>query len=103
MSANNPSPSASNNPGVESARAQMPTSAVVGKLPHRRARGRESWVALVASGTPEGTLTGRALGFLPTMRATLVIPTLNEAASIAHVLRLFRDAATEANSTQFKG
>jgi len=37
------------------------------------------------------------------MRATLVIPTLNEAASIAHVLRLFRDAATEANSTIFRG
>ncbi|HYB78577.1 MAG TPA: glycosyltransferase family 2 protein, partial [Thermoplasmata archaeon] len=37
------------------------------------------------------------------MRATLVLPTLNEAASIAHVLRLFRDAATEANSTIFRG
>jgi hypothetical protein len=33
------------------------------------------------------------------MRATLVIPTLNEAASIAHVLRLFRTAAAEANAT----
>ena len=37
------------------------------------------------------------------MRATLVIPTLNEAASIAHVLRLFRTAATEANGTIFRG
>jgi len=37
------------------------------------------------------------------MRASLVIPTLNEAASIAHVLRLFRDAAAEANATIFRG
>jgi len=37
------------------------------------------------------------------MKATLVIPTLNEAASIAHVLRLFRDAASEANGTIFSG
>jgi len=37
------------------------------------------------------------------MRASLVIPTLNEAASIAHVLRLFRDAANEANATIFRG
>ena len=37
------------------------------------------------------------------MRATLVIPTLNEAPSIAHVLRLFRVAATEANATIFRG
>jgi glycosyltransferase involved in cell wall biosynthesis len=37
------------------------------------------------------------------MRATLLIPTLNEAASIAHVLRLFRDAAAEANTTIFRG
>jgi len=37
------------------------------------------------------------------MRATLVIPTLNEAPSIAHVLRLFRDAAAEANATIFQG
>jgi len=37
------------------------------------------------------------------MRATLVIPTLNEAASIAHVLRLFRHAAAEANATIFHG
>jgi len=36
------------------------------------------------------------------MRATLVIPTLNEAASIAHVLRLFRSAADEANATIFR-
>ena len=36
------------------------------------------------------------------MRATLVIPTLNEAASIAHVLRLFRTAAVEANGTLFR-
>jgi dolichol-phosphate hexosyltransferase len=35
------------------------------------------------------------------MRATLVIPTLNEAASIAHVLRLFRTAATAANESVF--
>ncbi len=35
------------------------------------------------------------------MRATLVIPTLNEATSIAHVLRLFRRAAAEANATVF--
>jgi dolichol-phosphate hexosyltransferase len=35
------------------------------------------------------------------MRATLVIPTLNEAASIAHVLRAFRTAADEANRTLF--
>ena len=37
------------------------------------------------------------------MRATLVIPTLNEAASIAHVVRLFRHAAAEANTTIFQG
>jgi hypothetical protein len=37
------------------------------------------------------------------MRATLVIPTLNEAASIAHVLRLFRTASVEANATIFRG
>lgn len=37
------------------------------------------------------------------MRATLVIPTLNEAASIAHVLRLFSTAAAEANATIFAG
>ena len=36
------------------------------------------------------------------MRATLVIPTLNEAASIAHVIRLFRTAAVEANGTLFQ-
>jgi hypothetical protein len=36
------------------------------------------------------------------MRATLVIPTLNEAASIAHVLRSFRAAADEANRTVFR-
>jgi len=36
------------------------------------------------------------------MRATLVIPTLNEAASIAHVLRSFRAAAEEANRTIFR-
>ena len=36
------------------------------------------------------------------MRATLVIPTLNEAASIAHVLRLFGTAAREANATVFR-
>lgn len=35
------------------------------------------------------------------MRATLVIPTLNEAASIAHVLRSFATAAAEANRTLF--
>ncbi len=37
------------------------------------------------------------------MRASLVIPTLNEAASIAHVIRLFRTAAAEANATVFQG
>ena len=36
------------------------------------------------------------------MRATLILPTLNEAPSIAHVLRLFRTAATEANRTIFQ-
>jgi dolichol-phosphate hexosyltransferase len=35
------------------------------------------------------------------MRATLVIPTLNEAASISHVLKLFRTAATAANDSAF--
>ena len=35
------------------------------------------------------------------MRVTLVVPTLNEAPSIAHVLRLFRTAAREANATAF--
>jgi dolichol-phosphate hexosyltransferase len=35
------------------------------------------------------------------MRATLVIPTLNEAGSIAHVLRTFRAAADEGNRTLF--
>jgi hypothetical protein len=37
------------------------------------------------------------------MRATLVVPTLNEAPSIAHVLRLFATAASEANMTIFAG
>lgn len=36
------------------------------------------------------------------MRATLVVPTLNEAASIGHVLDGFRVAADEANSTVFR-
>ena len=36
------------------------------------------------------------------MRATLVLPTLDEAASIGHVLRLFRNAASEANATIFQ-
>lgn len=36
------------------------------------------------------------------MRATLVIPTLNEAVSIAQVLRSFRAAAEEANRTLFR-
>lgn len=35
------------------------------------------------------------------MRASLVIPTLNEAASIGHVVRTFRAAADEANRTLF--
>ncbi len=35
------------------------------------------------------------------MRVSLVVPTLNEAASIAHVLRHFRTAADEANRTVF--
>jgi glycosyltransferase involved in cell wall biosynthesis len=35
------------------------------------------------------------------MRATLVIPTLNEAASIGHVVRSFRAAAAEANPRLF--
>ena len=37
------------------------------------------------------------------MRASLVIPTLNEASSITHVLRLFQEAAFEANATIFRG
>ena len=37
------------------------------------------------------------------MRASLVIPTLNEASSIGHVLRLFRQAADEANAAIFRG
>ncbi len=36
------------------------------------------------------------------MRASLIVPTLNEAGSIAHVLRLFRTAAAEANRTIFR-
>ena len=36
------------------------------------------------------------------MRGSLVIPTLNEAHSIAHVIRLFRPAAAEANATAFR-
>ena len=36
------------------------------------------------------------------MRATLVIPTLNEAASIGYVLELFRTAAVDANATVFR-
>jgi len=36
------------------------------------------------------------------MRATLVIPTLNEASSIAQVLRSFRDAAEEANRSMLR-
>lgn len=37
----------------------------------------------------------------PTMRTSLVIPTLNEAGSIGHVVRTFRVAAEEANRTLF--
>ncbi len=37
----------------------------------------------------------------PTMRASLVIPTLNEAGSIGHVVRTFRGAAEEGNRTLF--
>jgi dolichol-phosphate hexosyltransferase len=37
------------------------------------------------------------------MRATLVVPTLNEAVSVGHVLRTFRRAAEEANETVFRG
>jgi dolichol-phosphate hexosyltransferase len=37
------------------------------------------------------------------MRGSLVIPTLNEAPSIAHVVRLFRTAVAEANATVFQG
>lgn len=36
------------------------------------------------------------------MRVTLVVPTLNEAPSIAHVIGLFRTAAAEANSTVYR-
>jgi len=36
------------------------------------------------------------------MRATLIIPTLNEAPSIGHVIRLFRTAAADANATAFR-
>jgi len=36
------------------------------------------------------------------MRASLVVPTLNEAPSIAHVVRLFRTSAAEANATVFR-
>ena len=36
------------------------------------------------------------------MRVTLVVPTLNESQSIAHVLRLYRTAAAEANATVFQ-
>ena len=36
------------------------------------------------------------------MRVTLVVPTLNEAPSIAHVIRLFRTATSEANETVFR-
>jgi dolichol-phosphate hexosyltransferase len=35
------------------------------------------------------------------MRATLIVPTLDESESIAHVLRSFRQAATDANRTLF--
>jgi dolichol-phosphate hexosyltransferase len=37
------------------------------------------------------------------MRATLVVPTLNEAESIGHVLETFRHAADRANATTFQG
>lgn len=37
------------------------------------------------------------------MRVTLIIPTLNEAASVGHVLRAFQSAAEEANRTIFLG
>jgi len=37
------------------------------------------------------------------MRATLIVPTLNEAESIGHVLRTFRSAADDANATLFRG
>ncbi|MGA9839571.1 MAG: glycosyltransferase [Thermoplasmata archaeon] len=36
------------------------------------------------------------------MRATLVVPTLNESASIGHVLRTFREAADAANGSIFR-
>jgi hypothetical protein len=35
------------------------------------------------------------------MRATLIIPTLNEGESVGHVIRTFRSAAEEANRTRF--
>ncbi|MCI4354293.1 MAG: glycosyltransferase, partial [Thermoplasmata archaeon] len=35
------------------------------------------------------------------MRATLIVPTLNESASIGHVLRTFRAGADRANPTLF--
>jgi len=36
------------------------------------------------------------------MRASLVVPTLNEAGSVGHVLDTFREAATAANATLFR-
>ena len=36
------------------------------------------------------------------MRASLVVPTLNESESVGHVLRTFRRAAEEANSSLFR-
>jgi len=79
----------------------MPTSAVVGKLPHRRGRCPRSPSVVVRSEGPKELLRARPLASSPLMRATLVIPTLNEARGISHVLRLFRGAASEANATIF--
>ncbi len=40
-------------------------------------------------------------GSFPAMRATLIVPTLNESASIGHVLETFQRAAAEANPRWF--
>jgi len=52
MRAKRPSPSASRRAAAVGPLAQTPTSAVVGKLPHRRARGTPGTFAVVSAGTP---------------------------------------------------
>ncbi|MCI4361378.1 MAG: glycosyltransferase family 2 protein [Thermoplasmata archaeon] len=76
-------------------------SAVVGKVPHDRVgrvRSPKEPLQPPVEG-PWGLSESPALD--PPVRATLLVPTLNESASIGHVLKSFRAAAQEANTTLF--